>query len=128
MLTPDEHRTLLQSFTLEQLLALLEVEAHKTHNGYYTILRFHSGFKIAFGIPDINPPGCGQQGYVQLLEMTHFPTLKEAIVQALVSGKAFDDYFYGDAEAWWQERIDHDPHVRAFFTLCESIAAKKRGC
>jgi hypothetical protein len=124
MLTPDVHRALLETFTLEQLLALLELEAKKTHDGHYTIFLFNAGFKVAFGTPDINPPGCRQQGYAQLCEMVHAPTLKEAIIEALVSGKTFDDYFYGDADAWWRARIDNDPHVRALFTLCESIAAK----
>ena len=126
MLTPEEHRKLLSRFEVDRLLKLLDLEAKRSHDGYYAIFSFHSGFKVAFGIPDINPPGCRQQGYAQLCEMTHAPTLKEAIIEALVCGKAFDDYFDGDPVAWEQAQIDRDPNMRAFVTFCEAIAIKEQ--
>lgn len=121
MLTPDAHRLLLQSFTLEQLLTLLELDAKRFHDGHYTLFRFGSGFKVAFGTPDINPPGCRQQGYVQLHEMIHSPTLKDAVLEALVSGKTFDDYFAGDEEAWWAQQHPWEPWSAAFLPRSQAV-------
>jgi hypothetical protein len=115
MLTPEEHTTLL--------------EAKKTHGGHSTIFLFNAGYKVAFGTPEINPPGCRQQGYAQLWEMSHAPTLKEAIIAALVCGKTFYDYFDGDPEAWWRAQLDSlnsDPNMRTLLTLCEAIAIKNQ--
>jgi hypothetical protein len=107
MLTPDEHRRMLRVFEVDRLLKLLELDAQKSHDGYYAILRYHSGFKVAFGIVDLQHPGCvPSKGYMQVAEMQHFPTLKDAIIEALVSGKEFTDYFDGDPVAWVNRERD----------------------
>jgi hypothetical protein len=122
MLTPEDHRQHLRRFEVDRLLKLLELEAQRSYDGYYTIFRFHSGFKVAFGIPGINPPGCRQQAYAQLHEMTHYPTLKDAIIEAMVAGKTFEDYFDGDEVAWWREGIYNDPPVLALWRACQARA------
>jgi hypothetical protein len=124
--TPEEHTALLRTFDVDHLLTLLTIEAKRSHEGHFTIFAFTTGYKVAFDTPDINPPGCRQQGYAQLAEMSHAPTLKEALIAALVCGKTFADYFDGDAQAWWQASIDRDPHVRAFFAVCHANATPQQ--
>jgi hypothetical protein len=119
MLTQEDHRRHLRRFEVDRLLKLLELEAQRSYDGHYTIFRFNSGFKVAFGTPDINTPGCRQQGYAQLCEMTHAPTLKDAIIEAMVTGKTFADYFDGDEVAWWREGIYHDPPMLALWRACQ---------
>jgi hypothetical protein len=105
MLTHDEHVAYLRGLEVESLLTLLVLEAKKSHSGHYAILCFNSGWKVAFGIPEVLPWG-GGAGYAQVAAMDHFPTLKEAVIAALVAGKDFDDYFQGEPETWWQMPLE----------------------
>jgi hypothetical protein len=91
MLTPELHQQLLQSFDIERLLELLTIEAKKSHDGHYAILVFTTGYKVAFGTPNMVPCGTSK-AYAQLAEMPGFPTRKDAIIAALVSPKTFADY------------------------------------
>jgi|SRR5215471_3652207 len=104
MLTPAEHTTLLRSFEVDRLIKLVTLEAKRLHDGHYTIFAFTTGYKVAFGTPWLYPFNDGM-AYEQLLEMPAFPTLKEALIAALVAGKEFSDYFDGDAEARLLARI-----------------------
>ena len=56
---------------------------------------------MAFGTPCLYP-GQGGAAYAQLAEMPGYPTLKEALIGALVAGKDFYDYFDGDPHTWWE--------------------------
>ena len=105
MLSPEEHTKLLRSFEVDRLLKLVTLEAKRLHDGHYTIFSFTTGFKVAFGTPNIYPT-CTGEAYAQLHHMPGFPTLKEALIAALVAGKDFDDYFDGDGAAWWVKQID----------------------
>jgi hypothetical protein len=104
MLTPEEHAKLLRSFEVDRLLKLVTLEAKRLHNGHYTILAFTTGYKVAFGTPNIYPLNDGQAFY-QVQHMPGFPTLKEALIAALVTGKDFEDYFDGDGEAMFREEL-----------------------
>jgi hypothetical protein len=103
MLTRKQPQQLLQSFDVEHLLDLLEHEAKKSYDGHYTLFSFTTGYKVAFGTPDIVPCGTSK-AYAQLAEMPGFPTRKDAIIAALVSPKTFADYFDGCPEVWWAAR------------------------
>jgi hypothetical protein len=101
MLTPEEHATRLRSCEVDQLLELMTLEAKRLHDGHYTIFSFSTHFKVAFDTPDVSPYSTGQ-AYAQLAEMPGFPTLKEALIAALLSAKTFTDFFDGDPEEWWE--------------------------
>jgi hypothetical protein len=101
MMTPETHADLLRTMTLEDLLTLMTLEANTRHGGVYTIHAFNSGFKVAFGAPDL----LSGAGYAQVAAMTHSPTLKEAVIAALVVDKEFEDYFHGDVQAWWMRDV-----------------------
>jgi hypothetical protein len=100
MLHPDEHCRLLQTFEVDRLLDLFTLEAKKHHDGHYTIFSFTTGYTVAFGTPDIHMPRASAYG--QVYDMRSFATLKEAIIDALVQGKTFSDYFDGAFEEWWK--------------------------
>ena len=77
-------RTLSGGDDVATLLALLTTRARQHHDGHYTILVFTTGYKVAFGTPDIYPGGTA---YAQVQAMPQFPTLKEALVHALLADK-----------------------------------------
>jgi hypothetical protein len=104
MLTPEQPQQLLESFDEEHLLDLLETEAQRSHGGHYTIFHFTTGFKVAFGTPNMTA-WCVSKGYVQLAAMPIYPTLKEAVIATLVSQKTFTDYFDGCPQTWWEAWI-----------------------
>ena len=54
-----------------------------------------------------------------LAAMPGAPTLKEALLAALVEGKDFDDYVAGDPDAWGEAQAR--PLTREDWTLIESV-------
>ena len=113
MLTPADHTKLLRSFEVDRLLKLVTLEAKRLHDGHYAIFAFTNGYKVAFGTPQVYPLNGGTAWY-QLQEMPASPTLKDALIAALVAGKDFFDYFDGNGEARFaaemaqQTRMDED--------------------
>ena len=110
VLTPEVHTALLSRFTVEHLLTLVSVEAKRFHDGHYAILAFREYYKAAFGTPSLYPDRSNGSSHAQVNAMPHFPTLKEALIAALVSGKEFTDYFSGDARTWfasWPPETEH---------------------
>jgi hypothetical protein len=95
MLTQEEHAQLLRGFEVDRLLKLVTIEAKRLHDGHFTILAFTTCYKVAFGTPNIYPLNEGM-AYAQVTTMPSAPTLKEALIAALVAGKDFEDYFSGD--------------------------------
>jgi hypothetical protein len=91
MLTPTEHAELLRGFDTQNLLGLVEHAARAAHDGHYAIFSFTTGYKVAFGTPQVYPFNAGT-AYAQLQMMPDFPTLKDALIAALVTGKTFDAY------------------------------------
>jgi hypothetical protein len=98
VLTKEEHATLLRSFEVDRLLKLVTLEAKRLHDGHFTIFAFTTHYKVAFGTPDLD----SGKGRPQLAEMPGSPTLKEALIAALVEGKDFDEYCAGDPDVWWE--------------------------
>ena len=105
MLTPEEHTKLLRSFEVDRLLKLVTVEAKRLHDGHFAVFSFTTGYKVAFGTPQLYP-GNGGTAYFQLHALPGFPTLKEALIAALVTGKDFFDYFDGDGDAVWAAQLE----------------------
>jgi hypothetical protein len=122
VLTHSEHAEMLRAFEVPQLLQLVALEAKQHYGGHYAILAFNSGFKVAFEVPEMHPWG-GGAGYAQVAEMTHYPTLKEALIATLVTGKTFTDYFTGDPATWWAQRID-DPAIEHLWQVCAEVRAR----
>ena len=117
MLTKEEHATLLRSFEVDRLLKLVTLEAKRLHDGHFTVCAFTTEYKVAFGTPDLE----SGKGRPQLAEMPGAPTLKEALIAALVEGKDFDEYFAGEPDAWWEAQAR--PLTREDWTLIESVTA-----
>lgn len=65
---------------LETLLELLGAEA----DGHYTIFKFSTNYKVGVGTPINNNVRAFLYNYPA------FPTLKEAVVHAILSGMSFD--------------------------------------
>jgi hypothetical protein len=87
MLTPKEHRQALRAFEVDRLLKMFTIEAKKHHDGHYTIFSFTTGFKAAFGTPDLD----SSLGREEVDSLPTFRTLKEALIEALVSEPCFGD-------------------------------------
>ena len=120
MLTPEAHAAHLRVFEVDRLIKLVALEAKQHHDGHYTILSFTSGYKVAFGIPDMLPWG-GGCGYAQVATMTQYPTLKEALIAALVTGKTFAEYFTGDPATWWVQGFFETPAMERFTLACAEV-------
>jgi hypothetical protein len=122
MLTEKEHAALLGAFDLPQLLQLVGLGAKKHHSGGYAILAFNSGFKVAFDTPDMLPWG-GGAGYAEVAAMSHYPTLREALIAALVTGKTFADYFKGDPGVWWAQKME-EPAIERLLLACAEVRSR----
>ena len=100
-MTKEELVKAFRAFETDRLLKLLRIEAQKNHDGHYTIMAFTTNFKVAFGTPFI----FDNTAYAQVSETPGFPTLKDAVINALVEAKSFEDYFCGDADEWERRQI-----------------------
>lgn len=85
MFTKEEHTESLRAFEVDQLLALLQIEAKKNHDSHYTIFFFFSRFRVCFGTPEFY----GDEGKAAAPAIKGFATLKEAIIDTLVGAEAF---------------------------------------
>jgi hypothetical protein len=89
----NEYRSFLGSVDREALLSFFEAQAAKHCDGHYSILSFTTGHKVAFWTPDLDT-GHGRN---EVAELPAFSTLKDALVDALVTGRSF--YSTVDSEA-----------------------------
>lgn len=115
----NEYRSLLESFDLDALLSFLKGQAGAHFDGHYSILSFTTGFKVAFGTPDLN----AGRDYNELLEMPSFPTLKEAVIGALITARSF----YSDLDnqalslAIQEKAVEQIKRVDAYDKMYEGI-------
>ena len=79
-------RTTAPFFDVAHLLTLVTVEATRWHDGHFAIFAFTSGFKVMFGTPDLD----SGQGRSEVAALPTCPTLREALLAALVAGKAWE--------------------------------------
>ena len=59
--------------------------ARQHHDGHFTLLSFTTGFKCAFGTPNLDTG----EGRSQVLELKTHKTLEEALVDALLNRQSF---------------------------------------
>jgi hypothetical protein len=99
VLTKEEHAALLRSFAVDQLLTLVTLEAKRRHGGHVTIFALTTHYQVAFGPPTLSPGSAGGADAPRA-ERPGSPTLKEALITALVEGQDFDDACPGDPDVW----------------------------
>ena len=97
-----QYTRLLHTYDAAQLLALMDLEAHKHYDGHYTIFSFTTGYKAAFGTPDLDH----ERGRLQLAQIPNSPSMQAALVAALVTKRTFDDFFNDEVLIEREGRID----------------------
>ena len=122
MLTTEEHATLLHSFAVDRLLQLVTLEAKRRHDGHVTIVALTTHYEVAFG-PLTLSPGSAGSAYAPRAERPGSPTLKEALITALVEGTDGDDAYTGDPDAWGAARAR--PLTREDWTLIASVTGER---
>ena len=121
MLTTEEHAALLGSFAVDRLLQLVTLEAKRRHDGHVTIIALTTHYQVAFG-PPILAPGSAGGTDAPRAEMPGAPTLKEALITALVEGKDGDDIGTGAPDAWGAAQAR--PLTREDWTLIASVTGE----
>ena len=118
MLTKEEYAALLRSFAVDRLLQLLTLEAKRLHDGHVTIFALTTHYQVAFGPPTLSPSAAGGASAPRA-ERPGSPTLKEALMTALVEGTDGDDAGTGAPDAWGEAQAR--PLTREDWTLIESV-------
>jgi len=77
----------LSTYSLEDIECLFAALAKKYTDGHYTILRFTTGYKAGFGIPDIRSGG----DQIKILSIPTSKTMTEAITFAIIANVNFQD-------------------------------------
>jgi hypothetical protein len=95
---------ILKSFEVDRLLKLMALHARKHHDGHFTVFSFTTGYKAAFGTPDLDIAGAGR---VQLQKIEPQKKLKDSLVQALSDEKDFYSHFTGDLGDVLKELYDY---------------------
>lgn len=80
-------------FPLENLMQELQEMSNKLHDGHYSIFKFTTGYKVAFGTPEL----FGYTGRFQVQLLPNFKTLNQAIEFAVMWNVNFES-IYADAE------------------------------
>jgi hypothetical protein len=122
MLTTEEHAALLRSFAVDRLLQLVTLEAKRRHDGHVTIVALTTHYQVAFGPPTLSPGSAGG-AYPPRAEKPGSPTLKEALMTAMVEGKDGDDSGTGDPDAWGAAQAR--PLTREDWTLIASVTGER---
>ena len=122
MLTKEEHAALLRSFAVDRLLQLVTLEAQRLHDGHVTIFALTTHYQVAFGPPALSPGAAGGT-YAPCAERPGSPTLKEALITALVEGKDGDDSGTGAPDAWGEAQTR--PLTRQDWTLIASMTGER---
>ena len=122
MLTKEEHAALLRSFAVDRLLQLVTLEAKRRHDGHVTIVALTTHYQVAFGPLTLSPGSvCGASA--PRAERPGSPTLKEALITALVEGKGGDDAGTGAPDAWGEAQAR--PLTREDWTLIASVTGER---
>ena len=96
-MTNDEQIVdILGSFEVDRLLKLMALHARKKHDGHFSVFSFTTGYKAAFGTPDMDSGG----GRVQLLKIKSHSRIKDALVESLALEKTFFDHWDGDYQEY----------------------------
>ncbi len=122
MLTKEEHAALLRSFAVDRLLQLLTLEAKRLHDGHVTIFALTTHYQVAFGPLNL-PPGSAGGASAPRAERPSSPTLKEALITAMVEGQDGDDAYPGAPDAWGEAQAR--PLTREDWTLIASVTGER---
>ena len=121
MLTKEEHVGLLGSFAVDRLLQLVTLEAKRRHDGHVTIMALTTHYQVVFGPPTLSPGSAGSVSAPRV-ERPGAPTLKGALMTALVEGTDGDDAGTGDPDAWGAAQAR--PLTREDWTLIASVTGE----
>ena len=122
MLTTEEHAVLLRSLAVDRLLQLVTLEAKRRHDGHVTIVALTTHYQVAFGPPTLSPGSAGGTDAPRA-ERPGAPTLKEALMTALVEGTDGDDAGPGTPDAWGAAQAR--PLTREDWTLIASVTGER---
>jgi hypothetical protein len=122
VLTTEEHTALLRSFAVDRLLQLVTLEAKRRHDGHVTIVALTTHYEVAFGPPTLSPGAAGGASAPRA-ERPGSPTLKEALIAALVEGKDGDDACPSAPDAWGADQAR--PLTREDWTLIASVTGER---
>ena len=122
MLTKEEHAALLRSLAVDRLLQLVTLEAKRRHDGHVTIVALTTHYQVAFGPPTLSPGSAGGASAARS-ERPGSPTLKEALITALVEEKGGDDAGTGAPDAWGEGQAR--PLTREDWTLIASVTGER---
>jgi hypothetical protein len=122
VLTKEEHAALLRSFAVDRLLQLLTLEAKRLHDGHVTIFALTTHYQVAFGPLNLSPGSAGGASAPRA-ERPGSPTLKEALITAMVEGKDGDDACPGVPDAWG--KVQARPLTREDWTLIASVTGER---
>jgi hypothetical protein len=122
VLTTEEHTALLRSFAVDRLLQLVTLEARRRHDGHVTIVALTTHYQVAFGPPTLSPGSAGGTD-ASRADRPGSPTLKEALIRALVEGTDGDDADTGAPDAWGEAQAR--PLTREDWTLIASVTGER---
>jgi hypothetical protein len=122
VLTKEEHAALLRSFEVDRLLQLVTLEAKRLHDGHLTIFALTTHYQVAFGPPTLSLGSAGGASAPRA-ERPGSPTLKEALITAIVEGKDCDDACPGAPDAWREAQAR--PLTREDWTLIASVTGER---
>ena len=122
MLTTEEHTALLRSFAVDRLLQLVTREAKRRHDGHVTIVALTTHYQVAFGPPTLSPGSAGGTD-ASRTDRPGSPTLKEALITALVEGTDGDDTGLGAPDASGESQAR--PLTREDWTLIASVTGER---
>ena len=121
MLTKEEHAALLRRLAVDRLLQLVTLEAKRRHDGHVTIVALTTHYQVAFGPPTLSPGSAGGASAPRA-ERPGSPTLKEALMTALVEGKDVDDTCPDAPDVWGAAQAR--PLTREDWTLIASVTGE----
>jgi hypothetical protein len=122
VLMKEEHAALLRSFAVDRLLQLVTLEAKRRHDGHVTIVALTTHYQVVFGPPTLSPGSAGGASAPRA-ERPGSPTLKEALITALVEGKDGDDTGPDAPDAWGEAQAR--PLTREDWTLIASVTGER---
>jgi hypothetical protein len=122
VLTTEEHAALLRSLAVDRLLQLVTLEAKRRHDGHVTIVALTTQYQVAFGPPTLSPGSAGGASAPRAARPGS-PTLKEALITALVEGKDGDDACPGAPDTWGEAQAR--PLTREDWTLIASVTGER---
>jgi len=122
VLTKEEHAALLRSLAVDRLLQLVTIEAQRRHDGHVTIFALTTHYQVVFGPPTLSPSSAGGAAAPRA-ERPGAPTLKEALITAIVEGQDGDDAGTGDPDAWGE--VQARLLTREDWTLIASVTGER---